>query len=215
MSERILALLLRTPVYLSNNLPSNFGDIDRTSPALALGILQALGDVDLGSEKSGLDQEVSLESGVHDSRSGGVGRQPNETKGRIDGGIREPDVERGIAGEGIDREFATRKVFSGGEEGDVTMDRAVRGLDEDLGEISKFIPFVTGLFLLGVVRKGDVDGDGSVPGFENQELSGGEVSNDGIILGSEMTTINAQSLRILMVSQICHVITRMNFEPLL
>jgi len=88
---------------------------------------------------------------MHESHSGGVGRQPNEAKGRIDGGIREADVKRGIVGEGIDGEFATRKVFGGSEEGDVTVDRAVGGLDEELGEISKFIPFITRLFLLRVI----------------------------------------------------------------
>ena len=167
MSKRILALLLGPPIDLSNNLPSDLGDIYRTSPALALGILHILGDVDLGPEKSGLDQEVTLESGVHDSHSGGVARQADETKDRINRGIREVDVEGGVAGEGVDREFATRVVFGGRDEGDVTVDRAVRSFDEDLGEISKFIHFVIGLFLLGIVCEGNVDGDGSVPGLEN------------------------------------------------
>lgn len=87
------------------------------------------------------------------------------------------------------------------------MDRTVRGFDEELGEISKFIPFVTGLFLLRIVCEGNVDSDGRIPGLENQEFGGGEVSNDDIILGPKVATINAQSLRILTLSQICHGIT--------
>lgn len=55
MPESILALLFGTPKDLSNNLVSNFGGFNRTSPALAFGILQTLSDVNLGSEKSRLD----------------------------------------------------------------------------------------------------------------------------------------------------------------
>ena len=204
MSKRVLAVLFGTPINLSNNLPSNLGDIYSTSPALTLGIFHILGDVNLGSEECGLDQEVSLESWVHDGHSGGVGGQPNETKGGINRGVRETDVERRVAGEGVDGEFSTREVFCGSEEGDITVDGTVRGFDEELGKISELISFVTRHFLAGVIREGDVDGDGRVPGFEDQEFGSGEVSNDDIILGPKVTTINAQSLWIRMVSQ--HVI---------
>jgi len=203
VSKRVLTLLLGTPIDLPNNLPSNLGDIYRTSPALALGIFHILSDVNLGPEKSGLDQEVSLESGVHDGHSGGVARQPNEAKGRIHRGIRETDVERGVAGEGVDGEFAAREVFGVGEEGDVTVYGAVRGFDEELGETSKLISIIARQILGGVIRKGDVDGDGRVPGLENQEFSGGEVSNDDVVLGPEVTTVNAQSLWIRTMSQPC------------
>lgn len=192
MSERILAILLRTPVNLSNNLISNLGGVDRTSPVLALGILQTLGDVNLGAEKSGLDQEVSLEGWVHDSNSGGIGRRPNELKGRINGRIREANMERGVASESVDGEFATSVVLGGGEEGDVTVDRAVRGFNKNLGEIGKRRVVVTGL--LRVVCESNVDSDRRVRGLEHQELSGGEVSNDGVVFGLQLATVNAQSL---------------------
>ena len=197
MSERLLTLLFGTPINLSNNLSSNLGGVDRTGSALTLGVLQTFGDVKLGSEKSGLDQEIALVSGVQDSQSGGVARQPDETEDGVNWGIRKFNVERGVAGESVDGEFATRKVFSGRKEGDVAVDRAVRGFDEELGEI---IPFIAGSFLPGFIYEGDVDGDGRIPGLENQEFSGGEVSNDDIILGPKVTTVNAQSLRILVVS---------------
>jgi len=109
MSKRILTL--GTPIDLSSNLLSSLGEIHRTSPALALWILHILVDVDLGPEKSRLDQEVSLESGVHDGHGWGIGRQPSEMKGRIHRGISETNVERGVSGEGVDGEFATRVVF--------------------------------------------------------------------------------------------------------
>ena len=197
VSERIL-VLLRTPEDLSSNLVSNLGDVDRTSPAFALGILHILGDVNLGAEKIRLDQEVSLESWVHDSDSGGVARQPNETKGRINGGIREVNVERGVAGESVDGEFATSMVLTGSEEGDVAVDKAVRGLDEELGEISELIPVVVGLSRF--VCESDVGSDGRVFGLEHQKLSGGEISKDAVVLGSKLTAINAQSLWILRIS---------------
>ena len=187
VSERILALLFGTPEDLSNNLLSNLGGIDRTSPAFALGVLHILGDVKLGAEKARLDQEVSLESRVHDSNSGGVARRPTEAKGRVNRGIREVNVERGVAGEGVDEEYATGTLLSGSEERDVTVDRAVRGLDKELGEISKF-------GRCRVICESDVDGDGRVPGLEHQKLTGGEVSNDNVILGPKLTTVNAQSL---------------------
>jgi hypothetical protein len=192
VSERILAILFRTPEDLSSNLLSSLGGVDRTSPIFALGILHILSDVKLGAEKSRLDQEVSLESRVHYSNSGGFARQPNETKGRINRGIREANVERGVAGESVDGEFSTSMVLSGSEEGNVTEDRAVRGFDEELGEISKLILFVVGLSR--VVCESDVGSDGRVPGLEHQKLSGGEVSNDDVILGPKLTTVNAQSL---------------------
>ena len=192
VSEHILALLLRTPEDLPNNLSSNLGGVDRTSSPFALGVLHILGDVKLGAEKSGLDQEISLERWVHHSNSRGVARRPNKAKGRIDRGIREVNVERGVAGESVDGEFSTSMLLVGREEGDVTVDRTVRSLDEELGEISKFIPFVVGLS--GVVCESDVGSDGRVPGLEHQKLSGGEVSNDGVILGPKLTTVNAQSL---------------------
>ena len=212
MPKCILALLLGSPIDLPNNLFSNLGEIDRSGSAFALGVLQILGDVNLGSKQSGLDQEVSLESGMHDSHGGGVARQPDETKSRINGSIREVDVKRGVPGERVDGEFPTRKVFGGSEEGDVTMDGAVRGLDEELGETSQLILVVTGRFLFGIIRKGDVDGDGRVPGLEDQELGSGEVSNDDIVLGPNVTAINAQSLWTLTVSQLCRKTIWGNFR---
>ena len=191
MSERILALL-RTPEDLSNNLPSSLGEIDRTSPAFALGVFQTLGDVKPGAEKTRLDQEVSLESWVQESNGGGVTRQPNEAKGRINGGIRKLNMERGVACESVDGEFAASMILGGSEEGDVTKDRAVRGFDEELGEISEFILFVIGLSR--VVCESDVGSDGSVLGIEHQKLSGSEVTNDSVILGPKLTTVNTQSL---------------------
>lgn len=187
VSERILALLLGTPEDLSNDLLSNLGGIDRTSPAFALGVLHILGDVKLGAEKARLDQEVSLESWVHDSNSGGVARRSTESKGRVNRGIREVNVERGIAGEGVDEEYATGTLFSGSEERDVTVDRAVRSLDKELGEIRNF-------GRCGVICESDVDGDGRVLGLEHQEFTGGEVSDNNVILGSKLATVNAQSL---------------------
>jgi len=192
VSEHILALIFGTPINLSNNLPSNLGDIYRTSPVLALGILHILGDVNLGPEKSGLDQEVSLESGVHDGHSGGVARQPKETKGGIHRGICETDVERGVARECVYQEFAAGVVFGVREEGDVSVNGTVRSFDEELGESSKIIlfVFVTRKVLDGVILEGDVDGDGRVPSLENQEFSGGEISDDGVILSPDVTTVN-------------------------
>ena len=99
---------------------------------------------------------------MHDSKSGGVGGQPNEAKGRIYRGIREADAEWGVTGESVDGEFTTSKVLSGSEEGDIAVNRAVRGLDEELGEL-----MVPGTFLFGVVRESDVDGDRRVLSLEN------------------------------------------------
>jgi len=88
------------------------------------------------------------------------------------------------------------------------VDRAVRGLDEELGGTSKPILFFIRRFLAGVISKGDVDGDWRVPGLENQEFGGGEVSDDGIEPGLEVTTVNAQSLWIRIVSQLRHITLR-------
>ena len=187
MSKRILALLLGTPEDLSNDLLSNLGEVDRTSPAFALGVLYILGDVKLGAEKARLDQEVSLESWVHDSNSGGIACQPTEAKGRVNRGIREANVERGVAGEGVDEECATSTLLSGSEERDITVDRAVRSLDEELGGISKF-------GRCGVICESDVDSDGRVLGLEHQKLTGGEISNDNVILGPKLAAVNTQGL---------------------
>lgn len=138
---------------------------------------------------------------MHGGYSGGVARQPNEMKGRVHRGIRETNVEGGVASEGVDGEFATREVFGVSEEGDVTDCGAVRSFDEELGEGSRLVLFVARKVLGGVILEGDVDGDGRVPGLENQKFSGGEVSDDGVILGPDVTTVNAQSLWVRMVSQ--------------
>ena len=130
-------------------------------------------------------------SGVQGSQSGSVGRQPDETKDRINRGVREANVERGVASESVDGEFATRMVFGSSDKGNVTVDRAVRGFDQELGEI---IPFVAGCLLSGVICESDVDGNRRVLGLENQELSGGEVSDDDVVLGLKVATINIQSL---------------------
>ena len=114
MPKSVLALLLRTPVNLANNLLSDLGDADRTSSALALGVLDILVDVNLRSEQGGLDQEVTLESRVQECHSGCVGRKPDETKDRINRGVRKVDVERGVAGESVDGEFTTLKFPSTG-----------------------------------------------------------------------------------------------------
>ena len=193
MAKRILTLLLRTPEDLSNNLVSNLGGFDCTSPVFALGILQTLSDVNLGPEKGRLDQKVPLESGVHDSQGGGVGRQPNEAKGRINRGIREADMERRVVGEGVDEEFTAGVILGGGEEGYVAVNRAVRGFDEKLGEISKLI-LVAGTLLFGIVCESNIDSNGRIPGLEHQELSSSKISDDWAILGPEMTAVNAQSL---------------------
>ena len=55
MSERVLAILLRTPEDLSKNLPSNLGDIDRASPVLALRVLDVRVDINLGAKKARFD----------------------------------------------------------------------------------------------------------------------------------------------------------------
>jgi len=203
--SKCVLVLLRTPVNLPNNLLSNLGGINCARPTLALGVLHILGDVNLRSKKSGLDQEVSLEGGVHDSHGRGVTRQPNEMKGRINRGICEANTKWGVAGESFNGEFATGKVFSGSKEGDVAVDRAVRGFDEELGDI--IIPFVIGRFLLRVIGEGYVDDNGRVAGLENQQFGGSEVSNDGVVLGPELTTVDTQSLQTLEVSQPSHVMT--------
>lgn len=190
MSKRIL-ILFGTPIDLSSNLPSNLGDIDRTGPTLTRGIIYILIDVNLGPKETGLDQEVTLVSRVQGSQSGRVSGRPNKAKGRINRGIRKVDVERGVSGDSVDGEFATRMVFSGRDEGDVRVERAIRGLDEELGE---FNPFVTKHLLFGVIYKGDVDCDGRVLGVENQEFGGGEISNYDVILGPKVTTVNTESL---------------------
>lgn len=190
MSKRIL-ILFGTPIDLSSNLPSNLGDIDRTGPTLARGITYILIDVNLGPKETGLDQEVTLVSRVQGSQSGRVSRRPNEAKGRINRGIRKVNVERGVSGDSVDGEFATRMVFSGRDEGDVGVEGAIRGLDEELGE---FNAFVTKHLLFGVIHKGDVDRDGRVLGVENQEFGGSEISNDDVIAGPEVTTVDAESL---------------------
>lgn len=193
MPKHVLASLLRTPVNLSNDLPSSIGDIDRSSPALALGILHVLFNLDLWPEEGRLDQEVALVSRVEENQGGGVARKPVEMKGGVDGGLRKADMERSIAGESVDQEFTPRMVFSGGEEREVGVNWAVGSSDEKLGEIGKLISFVVGV-LFRIVREGDVDGDGRVSGLEYQELGSGEVADDDVVVGPDFTTLNAQTL---------------------
>jgi len=131
-----------------------------------------------------------LVSRVQGSKSGSVASQPNEAKDGINGCVREVNVKRGVAGESVDRELAASMVLGGSDEGDVTVDRTVRGFDEDAGDFSRVI--ITGLS--GVVGESDVGSNGRVGGLENQELSGGEVSDDGAILSPKLTTLNVQSL---------------------
>ena len=85
-------------------------------------------------------------------------------------------MERGIAGESIDREFTARMVLRSTEERDAAVNMAVRSSDEKVGKIREFISDEVEV-LFGVVHGGDVDGDGSVPGLECQEFGRSEVSN--------------------------------------
>lgn len=192
MSERVLAVLLRTPEDLSKNLPSDLGDIDRASPALAFRVLYVWVDINFGAKKARFDQEVSLVSRVQVSKSGSVASYSDETKDGINGSIRKVNVERGVVGESVDGELATSMVLGVSDEREVTIDRTVRGFDEDAGYLSRVIVIVNGLS--GVVEESDVGSDGRVTGLENQKLGGGEVSNDGAVLSPKLTTIDGQSL---------------------
>lgn len=131
---------------------------------------------------------------MHDNHGGGVPRQPNESKGRIDGGGREANVERRVVGKGVDEEFTTSLVLSGGEKRDVAVNKGIRGFDEELGEISKLIHIVAGMFLFGVVHKSNISSDRRVAGLEHQKFGSGEITDDRAILGLDLATLNAQSL---------------------
>ena len=126
------------------------------------------------------------------SKSRRVASYSKETKDGVNGSVREVNVERGVAGESVDRELATCMVLGGSDERDVTIDRTVRGFDEDAGDFSRVTVIVNGLSR--VVKESDVRSDWRIPGLKNQELGGGEVSNDGTILSPELTTIDVQSL---------------------
>ena len=189
VSEYILAFLFRTPVDLSDGLPADFGDVDGASPTLTLGILQALSNLNLGREYGGLDQEFALVGRVQEGHGRGIACKPIENQGGIHRGIRKADVEGGIAGEGVDQEFTTGVIFSGRDEIDVAVNWAVRSSDEKFGETGMFIPIFVKI-LSRVVREGDVDGDGGVPGLEYQELSGGEVSDDDVFIGRDFSALD-------------------------
>lgn len=119
------ALFLRTPVDLSNNLPSRFGDVYCAFSTFTLGIRHIFSNVDLGPEEGRLDDDVSLVRRVQGCDSGEVARRSVETEGGINRGIRETNVEWGVVGESADEEFTTSVGLGGGVEGDVSVDEAV------------------------------------------------------------------------------------------